>query len=103
MIHKQRTTTPGGHIIYYTKHLFILPIVVIMTAACMALLGLTFTCPGGIHMFTLFNESAPSWNLLLFALLEVILISWAYGADKFLDHLEDMIPHFSRIAKVISI
>ena len=74
-----------------------------MTAACMALLGLTFTCPGGIHMFTLFNESAPSWNLLLFALLEVILISWAYGADKFLDHLEDMIPHFSRIAKVISI
>ena len=72
---------------------------VVLTAASMALLGLTFTCPGGIHMFTLFNESAPSWNLLLFALLEVVLISWAYGADKFLDHLEDMIPHFSRTAK----
>ena len=66
----------------------------------MALLGLTFTCPGGIHMFTLFNDSAPSWNLILFALLEVVLISWAYGVDKFLDHLEDMIPHFSPTAKV---
>ena len=33
-------------------------------------LGLPFTCPGGFHMFTLFNASAPSWNLLLFALLE---------------------------------
>ena len=76
------------------------PIVVILTAACMALLGLTFTCPGGIHMFTLFNDSAPSWNLILFALLEVVLISWAYGVDKFLDHLEDMIPHFSPTAKV---
>ena len=56
--------------------------------------------PGGIHMFTLFNDSAPSWNLILFALLEVVLISWAYGVDKFLDHLEDMIPHFSPTAKV---
>ena len=26
------------------------PIVVILTAACMALLGLTFTCPGRIHI-----------------------------------------------------
>ena len=51
-------------------------------------------------MFTLFNDSAPSWNLILFALLEVVLISWAYGVDKFLDHLEDMIPHFSPTAKV---
>jgi hypothetical protein len=34
------------------------------------LLGLPFTCPAGIHMFTLFNASAPSWNLILFALLE---------------------------------
>ena len=60
----------------------------------------TALCPGGIHMFTLFNDSAPSWNLILFALLEVVLISWAYGVDKFLDHLEDMIPHFSPTAKV---
>ena len=60
----------------------------------------TALSPGGIHMFTLFNDSAPSWNLILFALLEVVLISWAYGVDKFLDHLEDMIPHFSTNAKV---
>ena len=25
---------------------------------------------------------APSWNLLLFALLEVLLVSWVYGVDR---------------------
>jgi hypothetical protein len=66
------------------------PRLVMATAASMALLGLPFACPAGIHMFTLFNESAPSWNLLLFAFLEVIIISWIYGVDKFLLHVEDM-------------
>ena len=41
-------------------------------------------------MFTLFNASAPSWNLLLFALLEVVLVSWVYGVDRFLDNMEEM-------------
>ena len=54
------------------------------------LLGLPFTCNAGIHMFTLFNASAPSWNLLLFALLEVVLVSWVYGVDRFLDNMEEM-------------
>lgn len=74
--------------------------VVILTAASMAILGLTFTCPGGIHMFHLFNESAPSWNLLLFALLEVVLIAWVYGADQFLDNLSDMLPHLTPAVQV---
>ena len=51
------------------------------------LLGLPFTCPAGIHMFTLFNASAPSWNLLLFALLEVVVVAWLYGAENFLENV----------------
>ena len=48
----------------------------------MFLLGLPFTCGGGIHMFTLFNASAPSSNLLVFVLLEVAVVGWIYGAEK---------------------
>ena len=73
---------------------------VALTASLMAVLGLTFTCPAGIHMFTLFNESAPSWNLILFALLEVLAVSYAYGADNFIAHLEEMLGKMSETAKV---
>ena len=66
------------------------PQVVLITSFVMLVLGLPFCCNGGIHMFTLFNASAPSWNLLLFALLEVVLVSWVYGVDKFLDNLSEM-------------
>merc|ERR1719232_1261172 len=66
------------------------PQIVITTSLAMFLLGLPFCCNGGIHMFTLFDASAPSWNLLLFALLEVIVVSWMYGVDRFLDNLAEM-------------
>jgi hypothetical protein len=50
-------------------------------------------------MFTLFNASAPSWNLLLFALLEVVVVAWLYGAEKFLQNLsEEMEIKMSRWA-----
>ncbi len=45
--------------------------VVFALAALMFVLGLPFTCGGGFHMFNLFNASAPSWNLLVLAFLEV--------------------------------
>ena len=44
----------------------------------------------GIHMFTLFDASAPSWNLLVFVLLEVVVVTKVYGLDRFLDNMEEM-------------
>ena len=64
-----------------------------LTSFLMFILGLPFTCPGGIHMFTLFNSSAPSWNLLVFALMEVLIVSRVYGLDKFFAHLDEMGLH----------
>ena len=66
------------------------PQVVLVTSFVMLVLGLPFCCNGGIHMFTLFNASAPSWNRLLFALLEVVLVSWVYGIDRFLENMSEM-------------
>ena len=50
-------------------------------------LGVVFTCGGGIHAFTLFNAAAPSWNLLLFTLLEVVAVAWIYGTDNVVKNL----------------
>ena len=66
------------------------PQVVLFSSFFMLVLGLPFCTNGGIHMFTLFNASAPSWNLLFFALLEVLLVSWVYGVDKFVENLSEM-------------
>lgn len=75
------------------------PQLVLATSAAMLVLGLPFTSNGGIHMFTLFDASAPSWNLLLFALLEVVLVSWVYGVDTFLDNMAEMNINLSRVTR----
>lgn len=56
----------------------------------MFILGLSFTCPAGIHMFTLFNQSAPSWNLLFLEFIEVVVVGWIYGAETLLKNLDEM-------------
>ena len=66
----------------------------------MFILGLSFTCPAGIHMFTLFNESAPSWNLLLLAFIEVVVVGWVYGADTLLRDLEEMEMKIHPVLKI---
>ena len=66
----------------------------------MFMLGLSFTCPGGIHMFTLFNESAPSWNLLLLAFIEVVVVGWIYGAGRLLKNLEEMEMKIHPVMKI---
>ena len=41
-----------------------------------------------------------SWNLFMFAFLEVILVGWVYGIDQFikdLDHMELPIRHYIAI------
>jgi len=74
---------------------------VVLTAFSMTMLGLPFTCPAGIHMFSLFNQAAPSWNLILFALLEVIIVAWIYGVDSFIEHISEMKGGMCYAMKVI--
>eukprot|EP00093_Oithona_nana_P002458 02458.XXX_40626_42825_1 [CDS] Oithona nana genome sequencing. len=76
------------------------PQLVIALALLMTVLGLTFTCPGGIHMFTLFNNCAPSWNLIFFALIEVILVAWVYGMDNFLENITEMLGTMDPLSRL---
>ena len=41
-------------------------------------------------MITTFDHAFISWNLLLFAFLEVILIGWIYGIKRFRSNLKTM-------------
>ena len=54
----------------------------------------------GILMFTLIDETSASWNILLFALLEVITVSWIYGIDRFFENLDEMSVKFHFLIKL---
>ena len=66
------------------------PIVVVMTCTTFFMLGLSMCSSGGIYMFQLLDNCSASWNILLIALVELILVSWGYGADNFLNNIKDM-------------
>ena len=38
----------------------------------------------------IFDNGLNSWNLFIFAFLEVILVGWVYGFDQFIKNLDDM-------------
>ena len=52
-------------------------------------------------MFTLFDASAPSWNLLALVLLEVLVVTRLYGLDRFLDNLEEMDIKLGKITRCV--
>jgi SNF family Na+-dependent transporter len=54
-------------------------------------LGLSMCTQGGIYLFTLFDTYAAGCNLLLSGVVELIVVSWIYGADRFYDDVELML------------
>ena len=65
-------------------------LVVIATCATGFLFGLSMVSKGGMYMFTLIDSTCASWNILLFAFLELFLVTWMYGTDRFVENLEEM-------------
>ena len=64
--------------------------VVVATCALSFLFGLSLVCSSGFLMFDLIDSKGATWNILLFALLEVVLVAWMYGVDNFLENIEEM-------------
>lgn len=54
------------------------------------LLALPMCADGGIYLFTILEWNTASWAILLIGLAEVVIASWAYGCNRFLDNMEDM-------------
>jgi len=74
--------------------------IVVGSCALFFLLGLPMCTTGGIHLFNIFDKRCTS-SLLLLCLVEVILISWAYGAEKFLTNIEEMGVHLSKPTRMM--
>ncbi|XP_024148093.1 sodium- and chloride-dependent GABA transporter 2 isoform X2 [Oryzias melastigma] len=69
-------------------------ILVLVIAVLCFLFGLPFVTQGGIHLFSLVDYFGPSGtSILIIACVETSVVAWIYGADRFLDNIEDMIGY----------
>uniref|UniRef100_H2MIR5 Transporter n=1 Tax=Oryzias latipes TaxID=8090 RepID=H2MIR5_ORYLA len=69
-------------------------ILVLVIAVICFLFGLPFVTQGGVYLFTVVDYFGPSGtSLLVIACAETIVVAWIYGADRFLDNIEDMIGY----------
>ncbi|XP_049616193.1 sodium- and chloride-dependent betaine transporter [Syngnathus scovelli] len=68
-------------------------LVLVIVVVCF-LLGLPLVTEGGIMLFHIIDSFGSSGtSLLIIAIFESIVIGWVYGADRFLDNIEDMIGY----------
>jgi len=63
--------------------------IVIGSCILFFLLGLPMCTTGGIHMFNIFDQRCTSSLLLLF-LVEVVIVAWIYGCERFMGNIEEM-------------
>ena len=75
-------------------------LVVIGTCLAGFLLGLSMCTTSGFYVFQLMDRTCASWNLIILALIEVILIAWIYGPNNFLSNVRDMDIKISKPMKI---
>ena len=54
---------------------------------------------GGFYLFVLLDWYAASWSILVLAVLEVVLVGWVYGADKFMLDIAGMGIRSGQVAR----
>lgn len=54
-------------------------------------IGLLFCMESGVFWLQLFDKYAANFSVLIIAIAECLLISWYYGAERFLRDIEKMI------------
>lgn len=60
----------------------------------MFMLGLILCTEGGGYMLHLMDSFAASYSTLLIALVELFVISWVYGVDRFLNDIKVMLGRY---------
>ena len=66
------------------------PYVTLGICTLMFLCGLFMCTNGGYYVFTLLDNVAGSWNILVVALLEVVIVAWLYGANKIMRDIKKL-------------
>ena len=52
------------------------------------------TTDAGIYIFQLVDDHAATYSALVLGALEIIIMSWVYGADRFMEDLNTMIGFY---------
>ena len=60
------------------------------------LLSIPYCTNGGIYLFLLMDDSVMSCNAFVIAILEVMIVGWALGIEKFFDHVNRMGMNFKK-------
>lgn len=70
------------------------PYVLVSACSFMFLLGLCICTNGGMYVLQLMDNYAASFSALIIGLCEVVVISWVYGIDRFLDDIKSMLGKY---------
>ncbi|CAL1676905.1 unnamed protein product [Lasius platythorax] len=70
----------------------------VILGICVAcwLLAIPMVFDGGIYLFKLMDWHTASWAILLIGFAEIVVPSWFYGCNKFLNNLAEMKMRFGR-------
>uniref|UniRef100_A0A1I8GB13 Transporter n=1 Tax=Macrostomum lignano TaxID=282301 RepID=A0A1I8GB13_9PLAT len=86
----------------WSRHLSIgkRPFIVLCAICLLAFVcGLPCTTRGGMFVLQLLDNYSCTYSVLVVGFLELVVITWVYGADNFLDNIEEMNP-FIRKSRV---
>ena len=75
-------------------------IVVLATSVLSFVLGLSMCMDGGYYMLDLIDKNGITWNILFIVMLEMILVSWVYGANNVMENLKEMGMNLSKPMKI---
>jgi len=70
------------------------PLVLCATCGIMYSLGLVICTNGGMYILQLMDDYCASFSALIIGLVEVVVICWVYGVDRFLEDIKVMLGHF---------
>jgi len=65
-------------------------VIVVATSILCFILGISMCLQGGYYIFDLLDSNALGWNTLLLIIIELILVTWIYGAENFFENVKQM-------------
>jgi len=66
-------------------------VVLVIACTLMCLGGISMTTNGGMYVLQMMDNHAGTFSALLTGLIEVLVVSWVYGVDRFLEDIRRMV------------
>lgn len=70
------------------------PLVLLVCCTVLYLAGLIICTNGGMYVLQLMDNYCASFSALMIGLVEIIVISWVYGIDRFVEDIKVMLNHY---------